>query len=265
MITSKANTLRLTTYNGVTAAQLAQLRAFAGDKGVSNGNTLSAWGQNFWVAHGPGEFHYAMNAEDERDILREVKSGKQIADFEAATAHWHQNSVAFQQYSFDHYPADYEVKFAHDAIDNGADMFFGHGVHTIKGVEIYKGKPIFYGVSNFVIQVQKFRSWRDRADAPPPNMTDSEDNQKTWGWMQQPANFEALLTSSHYENGKLAEVRIYPVDLGGPERPGSQVGLPKKPSPELARKILEHVVEYSKPFGTNITIENGVGIIHIAS
>jgi hypothetical protein len=31
-------------------------------------------------------------------------------------------------------------------------MFAAQGVHTIKGVEIYKGKPIFYGLSKFVFQ-----------------------------------------------------------------------------------------------------------------
>ena len=55
-------------------------------------------------------------------------------------------------YSYDHFPADFEIKFAHAAIDNGDDFFLAQGVHTIKGVEIYKGKPIFYGVSNFVFQ-----------------------------------------------------------------------------------------------------------------
>ncbi len=44
------------------------------------------------------------------------------------------------------------VEFAHKAIDNGADVFIGHGVHTIRGVEIYGGKPIFYGVNSFYYQ-----------------------------------------------------------------------------------------------------------------
>jgi hypothetical protein len=31
----------------------------------------------------------------------------------------------------------------------------------------------------------------------------------------------------------------------------------------VARKILEEVVDYSKPFGTKISIEGGVGVIRI--
>jgi poly-gamma-glutamate capsule biosynthesis protein CapA/YwtB (metallophosphatase superfamily) len=269
-ILTKSNTLNLTTYFGVTAPQMAQLRAIAGESG--QGDTLAAFGEHFRVTPGPGEYSYVMNPQDERDILREVRTGKQFADFEVATIHWHQNRFAFQHYSFDHYPADFEIKFAHDVIDEGADMFFGHGVHTIKGVEIYKGKPIFYGVSNLILQEQMFPSWRDRgAEAPtPPSgpiVGEGENDERQWAWMERPDNFEALVASSHYENGKLTEVRIYPVDLGqdsGLARPGSQLGLPKRPSPAVARKILEEVIEYSKPFGTRIDIEDGVGVIHVA-
>lgn len=265
-INAKANTLHLTLYNGVTAAQLAQLAAIA-QTPVKNG-TLSAFGVKFRETRGPGEYTYEMNNQDEREILRGVRTGKQSSDIEAVTIHWHQNRYAFQHYSFDHYPADYQIKFAHDVIDQGADAFIGHGVHTIKGVEIYKGKPIFYGVSNFVVQEEVFASWRDRGAQPPvpesgPIVGDGEENERQWAWMQQPDNYESLLTSSHYENGKLTEVRVYPVDCGGLDRPGSQLGIPKRPTPEVAKKILDHLVEYSKPFGTKISIENGVAVIRI--
>jgi hypothetical protein len=265
-IKTKSNALKLTTYNGVTADQMAQLRAIAGDTG--QGETLPAFGTNFKITPKPGEFHYEIDEQTERDILREIRTGKQFSDLEVAVIHWHQNRLAFQHYSFDHYPADFEIQFAHDAINQGADAFVGHGVHTIKGIEIYKGKPIFYGVSNFVLQEQIFPSWRDSGAEPPtpasgPIVGEAEKNETRWGWMERPDNYEALLGSMHYENGQLTEVRIYPVDLGLTPRPGSQLGIPKRPSLEIAKLILNQVVEYSKPFGTKIVIENGVGIIHI--
>jgi poly-gamma-glutamate capsule biosynthesis protein CapA/YwtB (metallophosphatase superfamily) len=45
----------------------------------------------------------------------------------------------------------YQSEFAHAALDTGADLVFGHGTHTIQGVEIYRGKPILYAIghSNF--------------------------------------------------------------------------------------------------------------------
>ena len=37
-------------------------------------------------------------------------------------------------------------------IDAGADVFVGHGPHVLRGIEIYKGKPIFYSLANFIFQ-----------------------------------------------------------------------------------------------------------------
>jgi poly-gamma-glutamate capsule biosynthesis protein CapA/YwtB (metallophosphatase superfamily) len=46
---------------------------------------------------------------------------------------------------------EYQKQFAHVALDAGADMVFGHGTHTVQGVELYAGKPILYAIghSNF--------------------------------------------------------------------------------------------------------------------
>ena len=45
----------------------------------------------------------------------------------------------------------YQKQFAHAALDTGADLVFGHGTHTVQGVEMYNGKPILYAIghSNF--------------------------------------------------------------------------------------------------------------------
>ena len=42
----------------------------------------------------------------------------------------------------------YMTEIAHAAIDAGADIVVGHGPHYSLPVEVYTGKPIFYGVSN---------------------------------------------------------------------------------------------------------------------
>jgi poly-gamma-glutamate synthesis protein (capsule biosynthesis protein) len=45
--------------------------------------------------------------------------------------------------------ADYQVKVAHACIDAGADLVMGHHAHVPKAIEMYKGKAIFYSLSNF--------------------------------------------------------------------------------------------------------------------
>ena len=44
---------------------------------------------------------------------------------------------------------DYMTEIAHAAIDAGADVVVGHGPHYSLPVEIYKGKPIYYGLGSF--------------------------------------------------------------------------------------------------------------------
>jgi len=43
---------------------------------------------------------------------------------------------------------EYQKQFAHVALDSGADLVFGHGTHTVQGVELYHGKPILYAVGH---------------------------------------------------------------------------------------------------------------------
>jgi hypothetical protein len=267
-----ANTLRLTLYRGVTAEQMAQLRAIAGDTGT--GSELSAFGARFRVMDRPGEHSFDMNPQDRREILAQIRTGKQASDILVSNTHWHQNRFDFQAYSHDNYPADFEIQFAHEAIDHGVDVFVAQGVHTLKGVEIYKGKPIFYGTSNFIFQSAIMPKFAPHGPGKAEEAGASDEivgeheiqgvNPLNPGrYWQLRATLKSILTHSRFENGKLAEVRIYPVDLGLTPRPGSQLGIPKRPTPEVARQILEQVIEYSKPFGTKIEIEDGVGVIRM--
>ena len=84
--------------------------------------------------------------------------------------------------------------------------------------------------------------------------------------MQQPENLRALVATTKYQDGKLIEIRLQPVDLGvGKNRPWSQMSIARVPSPALAAEILAEAQKLSEPFGTRITIENGVGVIRPAN
>ena len=269
------NTLHVTLYHGVTIKQMAVLREIAHESG---GGDLSAFGTHFRVMEMPGEHSFDMNQQDLTEILTQIKTAKEASDFLAVNVHWHQNRYDFQHYSYDHFPADFEIKFAHAAIEEGADLVVGEGVHTIKGVEIYKGKPIYYGVSNYMFQAglmptlgQGATSLASMAGASLPGTrapdTAGHDEitgeHQMQGFYELRPNLEALLAWSHYEGGRLREVKIYPVDLGQTYRPTDQAGIPMKPSPAVADKILTEVSVYSKPFGTQIQNEDGVGVIKL--
>jgi len=44
--------------------------------------------------------------------------------------------------------APYERPLAHAAIDAGCDIVCGHHAHIVRGIEIYRGKPVFHGLGN---------------------------------------------------------------------------------------------------------------------
>jgi poly-gamma-glutamate capsule biosynthesis protein CapA/YwtB (metallophosphatase superfamily) len=54
-------------------------------------------------------------------------------------------------------PEPQQVDLAHAALDTGADLVIGGHAHWPKGIEIYEGKPIFYGVGNFLLD----QSWSE--------------------------------------------------------------------------------------------------------
>ena len=55
-------------------------------------------------------------------------------------------------------PADFVVEFARAAIDAGADVVAGHGSHTPLAIELYRDRPIFYGLGNLVFHNETRRS-----------------------------------------------------------------------------------------------------------
>lgn len=259
------NPLHLTAYHIIGADQLESLKQIAhaaygaNPKAPQNGVPDRFRFFDDWYEAGAdaGAIHYEMNAGDEKDILQSIRNGKIYADFLIATLHSHQTSdyKGLAYGGVDHLAPGFLVKLAHDCIDNGADMFIGHGVHSLRGIEIYHGKPVIYGLSSFVFQF----------GLQPGPTYDALDNEKELAILESPSNQETVLTTSHFENGRLAEIRLYPVDLGGARRPLSAMGLPLAASPDEAQRILKAMQEYSKPYGTTISIEDNVGVIRVSA
>ena len=64
------------------------------------------------------------------------------ADLVVFSIHWGPNMR--------HVPTPDFKDFAHAVMDAGADVFHGHSAHVFQGIEIYKGKPIFYDTGDLI-------------------------------------------------------------------------------------------------------------------
>lgn len=77
----------------------------------------------------------------------------------------------------------------------------------------------------------------------------------TKGDVVNPEIWRAVLPSWTIEDGKLTEVKLYPIDLG------QKNPRPHRGSPKLSQSVetLEHLKQLSADLGTTIEIENGIG------
>jgi poly-gamma-glutamate capsule biosynthesis protein CapA/YwtB (metallophosphatase superfamily) len=73
------------------------------------------------------------------DFTADLRAVRATADVVVASHHWGLAEDVL----------DYQVEIAHAAIDAGADVVMGHGPHYACAVEMYRGKPIFYGLGSF--------------------------------------------------------------------------------------------------------------------
>ncbi|MGI8723335.1 MAG: CapA family protein [Geodermatophilaceae bacterium] len=90
-------------------------------------------------------------AAEERAVEVLTRARKRV-DYLLVSVHWGAD--------FGDELADYERPLGRSLIRAGADLVIGNHPHTVRGVEVYHGKPIIYGTGLFVDQVP-------RENAPP--------------------------------------------------------------------------------------------------
>lgn len=93
----------------------------------------------------PPRIHTFADARDLDALLDDVREARRQADLVVLSMHW---GIHFVRASL----ADYQREVARLAIESGVDIIFGHHPHLLKGIEIYRGKPIFYSLGNFAIE-----------------------------------------------------------------------------------------------------------------
>jgi poly-gamma-glutamate synthesis protein (capsule biosynthesis protein) len=243
----------------ISPQQLATMRQISGALDIGgNAHQVRLGDQVFSDQPGP---RWEMDQGDERAILNSVKTARAHAKFVLFSIHAHQTAgdadaggAPFEPMTLhwaneagspdDPKPADFEPALFHAAIDAGADAVVRTGPHVLGGIEIYKGKPIFYSLGSLFFDFHGKRTY-----VTPTGQT-----------MRFPdAWYETVIPVTRYAHGKLAEIRLYPFAINDTDGPDG--GMPKAASPQEAQAILEHLKTMSAAFGTRISIENGVGVI----
>jgi poly-gamma-glutamate synthesis protein (capsule biosynthesis protein) len=214
---------------------------------------------------------------DSRDLeenLKWIRDARRQADWVIVSLHWHEFGGASLRSARSVTdcvePAEFISDFAHEAIAAGADVFVGHGPHVPLGVEIHRGKPIFYSLGNFIFQNETVKSFPadayERFDldpqATPADWWDARTDSGKKGHPANPLYWENFVAVCHFKDQRFSEARLYPIDQGH-GRPRGQRGRPLLANGPVGERVLTRLQRLSRLYGTDVEIKDGIGIVTV--
>lgn len=250
---------------------------------------LTLLGNRFKLADEIGT-EQAVNELDLKGNLKSIQDASRLSDWVVVSVHDHER--AFKPppgLERGEATAQAVQDFAHACIDAGADVFVGHGPHRDKGLEIYKGKPIFYSIGNFTLQSTLIKKrpqdvlepWGLDVTASILDLYEKreEPHRHFFDWDY---SWETFIAVSTFDcaTGQITDLKLYPITLGLWElnkeakddlwrewKPFKEVrtklGRPKLADRELGKKIVDRVAKLSSPYGTEIEFKDGVGVVKL--
>jgi poly-gamma-glutamate capsule biosynthesis protein CapA/YwtB (metallophosphatase superfamily) len=200
-------------------------------------------------------------------LTHSIQNARYFSDYVIASIHAHEG-IPGQPAGAVEIPAQFVEAYAHAAIDAGADVFVGSGPHVLRGIEIYKGKVIFYSLGNFITEnwlvdpeaftmYDRYNLGMDELAAAPHNARSDYGRKDEPSW---PLYWQSAIAHVVFRDGRPVEVKLTPITLGYGYRTSDR-GWPEVAEGSEATQILEHLQKLSEPYGTKIAISNGVGTI----
>ena len=209
----------------------------------------------------------APHPQDMKRMQLAIEEAKREADYVVVCFHSHEIKA-----ELDEEPDYFIEEFARACIDWGACAVVGSGTHQIKAIEMYKGKPIFYSIANFIFQSEKptqfppdyhDRYGIDRSLTAQQAMYIRSDGGKR-GLETEFKNYKGLMPMLEFEDGKLTSIAIKPVELGFYHENKEVKGLPHEAKPEVVQEVYETLCQLSEEYGTKLTCADGLISIVLA-
>ena len=198
------------------------------------------------------------NEEDAQRILQSIREARKRADLVMVYEHNHVFDKPFGTIMLEELPErlgppDWLKRWTHAEVDAGADIIVMHGAPLLHGVEIYRGRPIFYDLGNFFFQV-------------PPAIVS----------LDEPICWESVVAYVEFQGRNLRSIQFRPIAQNkiGQGQADTQDpyannlflqtrGLPTPAKGEQARYILERLADLSRPFGTTIVVKGDTAEIQL--
>ena len=154
-------------------------------------------------------------------------------------------------------------------VDAGADMFVGHGPHVLRGIEIYKGKPILYSLGDFIFEnetlqrlpSENYETYDLGATAHVNDFNDARYNFDKSGFPADRLIWEAVVAVPKFRgDATRPSSRSTPSRSGSASRAASAAGR-NSPRASSGQKILGDLTKLSAAMGTKIAVPNGIGYV----
>lgn len=212
-----------------------------------------------------GEENRIVSDPNETDMLRiesEIREAKKQADIVLVSLHAHETDTEDTTV-----PAQFIEKFSKRCIDAGASVMIGHGPHELRGIEVYHGGLILYSLGNFLfetetVELQPYDAYANKKmplDTKVGAYMDNRSKNGTVGYGVLENIWRSVMAAWTMEDGVITRVQLYPISLDM-HAPRSQKGVPHVVYND---EVLCYLAQLSKPFGTDIRIENHVGYIDL--
>ena len=256
--------LRFTTTYIVTPERLADLKRVAAElsgQAAPAGDTLNFGGRRYVSGPIPGQ-RTEPNQQDLDEIARVVRSAATLSNLVIVSLHCHEGGVNRSV------PADFIPIVTRAMIDAGADVFVGHGPHVLRGVEIYKGKPILYSLANFIFQnetllrmpADSYEEYSLGDAAQAADYLDARYDKDRRSFPAEREYWDSVVATTKWEGRKLVELQLHPITLGY-QTSRVDRGRPRLAGGADAARILEMMTTRSKAFGATVVVRGGVGIV----
>ncbi len=210
------------------------------------------------------ERHCVRTRPDPSDLegnLKAVAGAARQADWVIFSLHSHESDLRSNRT-----PAEFMRDFAREAIEAGADVVVGHGPHHLRGIEVYRGRPIFYSLGNFIFQNETVR-WLpqdiyDRyhlsVEATPDELYDRRTDRDARGFPSDEMYWRSVIAEVTFEQRDLKRVILHPVTLGW-KLGRTRRGRPVLALGEEAEDIIAEIAELSGAYGVQVRWDEKLG------
>jgi len=194
-----------------------------------------------------------VHPQDEQRVMAAIEEARFQADYVIISVHSHQLEGDRKET-----PSAFLEKFSRDCIDAGADAVVGHGPHLLRPIEVYNGKPIFYSLGDFILQLYSlefapedfFNQYGLTSADQVGKLLLKRSKNRTVGLMEDIRMFETVIPLWEMENGRMTSLELMPA-CGVKGGHKSEEGLPRRVT-DLG--FIERLAKMSEPYGVKMEI-----------